>query len=134
MGQERRGLRALLVAEQEEVEVERAGRFLREALAAELELDALRELEQLLGAEVGPADRDGVEERRLGGRGDRFGQVERRDDERAQRFFEPVERLRQNAPGVAEIAAQGEREPPRNRRGRGRGATPRRRRDLPLPR
>jgi len=105
MGQQRRGGQALQVAQEEQVEIEGAGCRGAAALASESALDSLQELEQALGGKVTAADRYGIEERRLGDRGDRFREVERCDDEGAERFFEPVERRLENVAGVAEVAA-----------------------------
>ena len=111
MRQERRRGRAQLVPQQQEVEVERARCIGLRALAPELELDPLSDGEEVRRREVAPADGYGVEERWLRQRRDRFRQIDRRDDEGAEFALEPRERGLEDAPRVAEVAAQSERKP-----------------------
>ena len=99
MGEERRRAGSDLVSQQEQVEIERprpigswrlwAG---EPALAAELELDPLRDGEEVRRREVALADRDSVEVRWLWNRRDRLRQIQRRDDERAESLFETRQR------------------------------------------
>jgi hypothetical protein len=107
-----------IVAEDEEVEIDRPGPPPLPALSPEPSLDLEQHPEERVGRQVGLDPGGGVEKAGLGGDPDRLGLVNRRDGRHPHALLEQLQRLPKRRVAIAEVGTE------RDVRGRqGRSAT-----------